>query len=128
MVFVRETPQGLTALLHLAPDIQEELLYLPEVMQGKAQIHERLLRPLTRELARVRLAGSSFGIFPTSVRHISESHSAYSLAAAKSVREMIDFSETSRHDMPNESKYIADVGILFVRLGIYRGQFERDSS
>ena len=23
-------------LLHLAPDIQEELLYLPEVMQGKA--------------------------------------------------------------------------------------------
>lgn len=41
---------GLTALLHLAPDIQEELLYLPEVMQGKAAIHERLLRPLTTEL------------------------------------------------------------------------------
>jgi hypothetical protein len=38
------------SLLNLAPDIQEELLYLPEVMQGKAQIHERLLRPLTREL------------------------------------------------------------------------------
>ena len=33
------------SLLNLAPDIQEELLYLPEVMQGKATIHERLLRP-----------------------------------------------------------------------------------
>ena len=38
------------SLLHLAPYIQEELLYLPEVMQGKAVIHEKLLRPLTREL------------------------------------------------------------------------------
>ena len=38
------------SLLNLAPDIQEELLYLPEVIQGKTQIHERLLRPLTREL------------------------------------------------------------------------------
>ena len=38
------------SLLNLAPDIQEELLYLPEVLQGKAQIHERLLRPLTTEL------------------------------------------------------------------------------
>ena len=38
------------SLLLLAPDIQEELLYLPEVMQGKAGIHERLLRPLTREI------------------------------------------------------------------------------
>ena len=38
------------SLLNLAPDIQEELLYLPEVLQGKAQIHERLLRQLTREL------------------------------------------------------------------------------
>ncbi len=38
------------SLLNLAPDIQEELLYLPEVMQGKAQIHERLLRPLTTEM------------------------------------------------------------------------------
>ena len=36
-------------LLHLAPDILEELLYLPEVMHGKAQIHERLLRPLTKQ-------------------------------------------------------------------------------
>ena len=38
------------SLLLLAPDIQEELLYLPEVNQGKAQIHERLLRPLTTEI------------------------------------------------------------------------------
>ena len=38
------------SLLNLALDILEELLYLPEVIQGKAQIHERLLRPLTREL------------------------------------------------------------------------------
>ncbi len=38
------------SLLHLAPDIQEELLYLPEVIQGKSTIHERLLRPLTREM------------------------------------------------------------------------------
>ena len=38
------------SLLNLAPDIQEELLYLPEVMQGKAAIHERLLRPLTAEI------------------------------------------------------------------------------
>ena len=38
------------SLLNLAPDIQEELLHLPEVIQGKAQIHETLLRPLTREM------------------------------------------------------------------------------
>ena len=38
------------SLLNLAPDIQEELLYLPEVMLGKATIHEKLLRPLTREM------------------------------------------------------------------------------
>ncbi len=38
------------SLLNLAPDIQEELLYLPEVLQGKATIHERLLRPMTREM------------------------------------------------------------------------------
>ena len=37
-------------LLHLAPDIQEELHYLPEAMQGKAAIHERLLRPLTTQI------------------------------------------------------------------------------
>ena len=38
------------SLLNLAPDIQEESLYLPEVMQGKAQIHERSLRPLITEI------------------------------------------------------------------------------
>ena len=38
------------SLLNLAPDIQEELLYLPEVMQGKATIHEKLLRPLTTQV------------------------------------------------------------------------------
>ena len=38
------------SLLHLAPDIQEELLYLHEVMQGKAAIHEKLMRPLTAQV------------------------------------------------------------------------------
>ena len=38
------------SLLNLSPDIQEELLYLREVIQGKATIHERLLRPLTTEM------------------------------------------------------------------------------
>ena len=38
------------SLLNLAPDILEDLLYLPEVIQGKATIHERLLRPLTTEI------------------------------------------------------------------------------
>ncbi len=33
-------------MLLLAPDIQEELLYLPEVLHGKAAKHERLLKPL----------------------------------------------------------------------------------
>jgi len=34
-------------LLHLALDIQEELLLLPEVTSGRHPIHERMLRPLT---------------------------------------------------------------------------------
>ena len=38
------------SLLNLAPEIQEELLYLPEVIQGKAAIHDKVLRPLTKEL------------------------------------------------------------------------------
>ena len=38
------------SLLLLAPDIQEELLYLPEVLDGKPAIYEKLLRPLTTEL------------------------------------------------------------------------------
>ena len=33
-------------LLHLAPDIQEELLFLPPV-EGRDRIHERMLRPMT---------------------------------------------------------------------------------
>jgi hypothetical protein len=37
-------------LLLLAPDIQEELLYLPEIIRGKATIHEKLLRPLTMQI------------------------------------------------------------------------------
>jgi hypothetical protein len=37
-------------LLHLAPDIQEDLLFLPPVTEGRAQIHERMLRPLSAEV------------------------------------------------------------------------------
>jgi hypothetical protein len=36
-------------LLHLAPDIQEDLLFLPPVTEGRAQIHEGMLRPLSAE-------------------------------------------------------------------------------
>jgi len=35
-------------LLHLAPDIQEELLHLPPVAEGRDPITERDLRPITR--------------------------------------------------------------------------------
>ena len=38
------------SLLHLAPDIQEELLSLPGTIRGKATIHEKLLRPLTMQI------------------------------------------------------------------------------
>lgn len=34
-------------LNHLAPDIQEEILFLPRVTQGRCKISEQLLRPLT---------------------------------------------------------------------------------
>jgi len=34
-------------LLHLAPDIQEELLFLPAVTDGQDPVHERMLRQLT---------------------------------------------------------------------------------
>jgi len=37
-------------LLLLAPDIQEELLHLPGIIQGKATIHEKLLRPMTMQI------------------------------------------------------------------------------
>lgn len=33
----------------LAPDIQEELLFLPRVMSGKPTIHEKMLRPISAE-------------------------------------------------------------------------------
>ncbi|MCO6455501.1 MAG: hypothetical protein J5I93_09410 [Pirellulaceae bacterium] len=33
----------------LAPDIQEELLFLPRLTAGKAAIHEKLLRPLVAQ-------------------------------------------------------------------------------
>lgn len=35
-------------LLHLAPDIQEELLHLPSVVVGRDAVTERDLRPITR--------------------------------------------------------------------------------
>jgi len=34
-------------LLHLAPDIQEEILFLPEVVEGRDPLSERDLRPIT---------------------------------------------------------------------------------
>ncbi|MCK6477977.1 MAG: hypothetical protein L6Q35_14230, partial [Phycisphaerales bacterium] len=34
-------------LLHLAPDIQEEILFLPPVTGGRDAIHEHMLRPVT---------------------------------------------------------------------------------
>jgi predicted RecB family nuclease len=37
-------------LLHLAPDIQEELLFLPRVTEGRDTIHEKLLRPIAAEV------------------------------------------------------------------------------
>lgn len=37
-------------LLHLAPDIQEEILHLPAVHAGRDPIGERDLRPIVREI------------------------------------------------------------------------------
>ena len=37
-------------LLHLAPDIQEELLFLPLVTEGNDPIHEKMLRPIAAEV------------------------------------------------------------------------------
>lgn len=36
-------------LLHLAPDIQEELMLLPAATTGRDAIHEKILRPITAE-------------------------------------------------------------------------------
>ncbi len=37
-------------LLHLAPSIQEEILHLPLVTEGKDPIHEKMLRPIAAEV------------------------------------------------------------------------------
>jgi len=37
-------------LLHLAPDIQEELLFLTRVLDGRDPIHERMLRPVAAKI------------------------------------------------------------------------------
>ncbi len=38
------------SLNYLAPDIQEELLFLPSTKTGRERIHEKLLRPITAEM------------------------------------------------------------------------------
>ncbi len=38
-------------LAHLAPDIIEDLLFLPRVMEGRDPIHEKMLRPVIAELS-----------------------------------------------------------------------------
>ncbi len=42
------------SLTLLAPDLQEQLLFLPRVTVGKAAIHEKHLRPITAEIDYVR--------------------------------------------------------------------------
>lgn len=37
-------------LLMLSPEIQEEILQLPKVVEGKDPIHEKLLRPIAAEV------------------------------------------------------------------------------
>ena len=37
-------------LLSLAPEIQEDLLFLPRVVRGKPLIHEKMLRPIAAEM------------------------------------------------------------------------------
>jgi hypothetical protein len=34
----------------LAPDVQEELLFLPRITSGKPAIHEKMLRPIVLEI------------------------------------------------------------------------------
>lgn len=38
-------------LLHLAPDIQEAILFLPRTIKGDDPIHEKMLRPITAEIS-----------------------------------------------------------------------------
>jgi len=44
-------------LLHLAPDIQDELLFLPRTVSGRDPIHEKLLRPISAEMDWARQRG-----------------------------------------------------------------------
>lgn len=37
-------------LLHLAADIQEQILLLPELATGRDPIHEKMLRPVSAEI------------------------------------------------------------------------------
>jgi len=54
-------------LNHLAPDIQEALLFLPAVMEGRERVHEKMMRRMAgkvdwelqrRQLPHVEMAGS----------------------------------------------------------------------
>jgi len=38
------------SLLHLAPDIQEELLFLPRVIEGRDPVRERMMRSIAAEV------------------------------------------------------------------------------
>jgi hypothetical protein len=38
------------SLLHLAPDIQEELLFLPREIEGRDPIRERMVRSIAAEV------------------------------------------------------------------------------
>ncbi|MBL8810545.1 MAG: hypothetical protein JNM43_10245 [Planctomycetaceae bacterium] len=38
-------------LLHLAPDIQETILFLPRTIKGDDSIHEKMLRAMTAEVS-----------------------------------------------------------------------------
>ncbi len=57
-------------LLHLAPDIQEELLFLPRTVSGRDPIHEKLLRPIVAETSQkliARVAPSVVMMYPAFV-------------------------------------------------------------
>ena len=44
-------------LLHLAPDIQETILFLPRITSGRDPIHEKLLRPIAAEASWLKQRG-----------------------------------------------------------------------
>ena len=58
-------------MLHLAPDIQEEILHLPRVTEGKAPITERHVRPIIRLIAwdRQRTAWRRLHSAPSTAAH-----------------------------------------------------------